>query len=304
MNKKEILSKLHGKDYNNELEKVLETKDFSEDVKNLLLSMLYKIEIAYSDYETIKVNVENKTKYLEKIIEIVKQCSSIEIVLPKSEKDYELVVQQKIKFVKDDLLKKIVTFPNERIMLYALYELDNIVIYLDEKYNLIRVGFSELINEGRNINNIEVIRDFNAWSWNIQVNEISNLQYNLIYQNLQILLGYEKFNNWLLGKNIDYIETLKSMLEQLYGQVHSNFLIRMLSKLSIILCVNHNQNERARLLSEKEIFENELYKLMDISKLTEDTFKKKKQILKEVKKIDGLLNDKNLLIDEYIKYLV
>ena len=46
MEKNKILSKLNIdiKDYNNELEKILENKLFSYDVKNLLLSMLYKIE--------------------------------------------------------------------------------------------------------------------------------------------------------------------------------------------------------------------------------------------------------------------
>ena len=46
MEKRKILSKLNIdiKDYNNELEKILENKLFSYDVKNLLLSMLYKIE--------------------------------------------------------------------------------------------------------------------------------------------------------------------------------------------------------------------------------------------------------------------
>ena len=49
MEKNKILSKLNIdiRDYNNELEKILENKLFSYDVKNLLLSMLYKIENAY-----------------------------------------------------------------------------------------------------------------------------------------------------------------------------------------------------------------------------------------------------------------
>ena len=44
MEKEKILSKLNAKDYNNELEMILEEKDFSSNIKNLLLSMLYKIE--------------------------------------------------------------------------------------------------------------------------------------------------------------------------------------------------------------------------------------------------------------------
>ena len=39
-----IFSKLNSNEYNNQLEKILENKTFDESVKNLLLSMLYKIE--------------------------------------------------------------------------------------------------------------------------------------------------------------------------------------------------------------------------------------------------------------------
>ena len=54
MDTEKILSKLTPKDYHNELEIILEDKDFSEDVKNLLLSCVYKIEAGYKDYEIVK----------------------------------------------------------------------------------------------------------------------------------------------------------------------------------------------------------------------------------------------------------
>ena len=57
MEANKILSKLNIRNYNNELEGVLEDKLFSLDVKNLLLSMLYKMDNAYRDYMTVKVEV-------------------------------------------------------------------------------------------------------------------------------------------------------------------------------------------------------------------------------------------------------
>ena len=60
MEKEKLISKLNIKDYNNQLEKILSKKTFTEDTKNLLLSMLYKIENAYEDYK--KVSVDAKTK--------------------------------------------------------------------------------------------------------------------------------------------------------------------------------------------------------------------------------------------------
>ena len=50
MGREEIFSKLNIKDYNNELEKILEKKSFSEGTKNILLNILYKMETSYDDY--------------------------------------------------------------------------------------------------------------------------------------------------------------------------------------------------------------------------------------------------------------
>ena len=50
--KEDFFSKF--KDYNKELEKILEYKDFSQDAKNLLLSVFYKLEISYADYFLVK----------------------------------------------------------------------------------------------------------------------------------------------------------------------------------------------------------------------------------------------------------
>lgn len=68
MDRETILSKINSRDYQNELEKILEDKDFSEDVKNLLLSCIYKIEAGYADYEMVKRNVPSKKEFLEEIL--------------------------------------------------------------------------------------------------------------------------------------------------------------------------------------------------------------------------------------------
>ena len=60
-----LLRKMHIKDYTNSLEKVLERKYFSIDTKNLLLSMLYKIENSYKDYSKTKVEVTEKADFLK-----------------------------------------------------------------------------------------------------------------------------------------------------------------------------------------------------------------------------------------------
>ena len=66
--KEEFFSKF--RDYNRELEKILEHKNFSEDVKNLLLSMFYKLDISYEDYAKVKKNSKTKSEYLGNIFKI------------------------------------------------------------------------------------------------------------------------------------------------------------------------------------------------------------------------------------------
>ena len=67
-----FLDKIVKKDYNNELEKVLEKKYFDENVKSMLLSILYKVETAYKDYEKVKPNVEEKEVFIQSIIDSIK----------------------------------------------------------------------------------------------------------------------------------------------------------------------------------------------------------------------------------------
>ena len=122
MAKEDIFSKINLKDYNNILENVLEQKAFSEDVKNLLLSMLYKIENGYEDYKTIKVNVSSKKNYVKKIIEVIKEeCKEIKLVKPLSDES-KVLEEKNVNYIVEKEKGKITVYPNERMMLEALIE--------------------------------------------------------------------------------------------------------------------------------------------------------------------------------------
>ena len=83
-----FLDKIVKKNYNNELEKVLEKKAFDENTKSLLLSMLYKIETAYKDYEKVKQEVEPKEEFIQELIDNVKNnCDIIKFVKQNSEEN-------------------------------------------------------------------------------------------------------------------------------------------------------------------------------------------------------------------------
>ena len=297
MKTNDILLKFQSK--NNKLEDVLSKKNFSGDVKNLLLSMLYNISSSYNDYANIKVNVERKSKFIEDIIDIISQCTSIELVKPNTEegeKFAKLGITSKV----DTYLKTIRVFPKELTMLFALFKMNDTKMYLDERYNVIRIALPELLNEGRDINNIEIIRDFNAWSWNTLPSEISNIDCNLIYQNLQILLGFDFMDDWMKKKDQkDLLDILENQLKEKYNDIDIDKLLNLIYRISIIICIQRNKEEKERLIEEREWCEKKLERLEDKEKLVIELTKEKKEKAKEIKKIDEIINDKKLLKKEF-----
>jgi len=284
---------------NNKLETVLNTKKFSGDVKNLLLNMLYNITSSYNEYARIKVNVENKNKFVENIISIIDMCEEIELVRATSEEGTDFL-KRGITSQIDPFLKKIKVLPTEKEMLFALFKMNDKRMYLDERYNLLRVALPEMINEGHDINNIEIIRDFTSWSWNTVFSDISNIDCNLIYQNLQILLGYKFLEAWLDSDNQrKMIEGLQEQIEDLYGEDRARKLLDYIYRLSIIVCVQRNKNERQRLLEEREWDEKEIDRLKNKTKLVEELTKTKKEKASEIKKLDKIISSQELLEKEF-----
>ena len=104
-----IIDKFVKRDFNNELEEVLATKNFDENVKNLLLDILYKLENSYQDYQKVKVDVLSKEEYIEQLINIVKEnCDNIKFIKPKIGE----IEQEKREIIIDKNKKEIICYPN------------------------------------------------------------------------------------------------------------------------------------------------------------------------------------------------
>lgn len=297
MDTDKILSKLTKNDYHNKLETILENKPFSEDVKNLLLSCVYKIEAGYKDYETVKQEVLTQKEYLDEILNIIKEkCNDIEII-----KDTN--IDTKPKYEIERIEGKITLWhPNEKMLLYAIYELDDNQIYVDEKYSLIRTALSELLNKGENINRLEVLRDFNGWNWNTDANEIQNIAINLMYQNLIQILGISFMEKWIHSKEVkDYLELAKNTVTQQFGEELQKEIFDLISKIAINICIKNNEKQKEYLLQEKRDKELEYERITNKKRLLEETSNSKKEALKQIAKIDMILSDKRLLEQEFIK---
>lgn len=332
MSKEDIFSKIQIVDYNNVLENVLETKDFTVDVKNLLLDMFYKIENGYEDYKTIKVNVASKKVFLKKVVEIIeKKCNRIDLVKPMSEDSKELE-EQNVNYIVDKEKGSIKVYHNERMMLEALITLNQNDIYIDEKYELYENAIKYVLLKGDVISNSEVIRDFDGWSWGITPSQILNKNVNIIYQNLLMLLGNSFIQKWITGieedddieipsneilrskynsdfgltkeeiikdQKVDYIQLIKEKIEEKCGKENSENYFDKLLRAALVIGCNNDDAQKEKILNEIKKVNEELESMKDNRVFLESMFEKKKKITTKIKDIDKILSNEELLKEDY-----
>lgn len=302
MQKKEkFLNKIVKKDYNNELETILESKKFDENAKNLLLNILYKIEASYKDFKQVKRQEKSQEIYVEDFINMIKEnCEIINIV---KLKDEENKILKNKTFLIDVNEKKIICYPIEKKLLYAISKISNKDEIVKEKYFIINNTLAKLINIGNNINVVEPLRDFNGYSWTTIPKEIESIEYNIIYQNIKILLGYEFLERWIKNKEfiIDYMEAMKNILQEKYGDSNQKKFTKLLEKVSMLLDLKYDKEDKEKYVLEKKEIEDKLNKINDKESFIETLTKEKKELAEDIKLIDEKINNKKLLQEEYIK---
>ena len=296
-----LLEKFVKKDYNNELEKVLEKKTYEENVKSILLSILYKLETSYKDYKQVKQDVVTKEDLIESIIYTVKNnCDDIKLVKPHS-KESEIIGDKT--FLVEKKKKRIICYNIERKLLYCLAKISKRNKIINDNYFVISKTLSDLINVGACINEVEPLRDFNGYSWTTVSREIESITHNLIYQNLLLLVGNSFFNKWVYNKEfiMDYMQMFKEKLESFYGEELKDELVDLLNEISIYLEIKFDKKTKEKLLKQKESVEQELEQMKDNKTFVEKITEEKRKITNEIKTIDETINNKHLLEDEYEK---
>lgn len=332
MAKEDIFSKMNIKDYNNQLEKVIEKKDFSESVKNLLLSMLYRIETGYADYEKVKQNVEPKKRFVERIIKIVEEdCRQIQLVKSMSE---ESKILEGAEFLVEPEQGKIIVYQNERMLLEALLALRQKPVEIEEAYALIQPALQKFLLVGKRMNFVEVLRDFNGWSWDILAKEMDSLFYNVVYQNMVILLGNYFMQKWgkkepiwqeaeeieetieqnpintiLSNKEFDHIyeeepqinviHILKQALRENYGEKLALEWESAFYRMICILMIQQDAQEKQNMIEARNKAVTKLEEMKDKKIYVENQSNRKKELALQIKQIDQLLNDDYLLKEEY-----
>lgn len=285
--------RLLKRDYNQELEEIAESKRFEKEAQNLLLSMLYKVEGAYDDYETVKREVPSKEKFLENILYIVKEyCKEIVIAKPNTELEKELSLSR-CKILEEEpennynKEQKVIFFPNEKVVLYSIIKagIENIKsnLSIEDKAMLTAIQIGKCIAYS------EVIRDFNGFSWSIVSNEIESIECNLIYTDLIYLLGEEVVSN-INSSNIEKIKN--SIDEELYKEIQ---------KIALKFYLEYDKKQKEILYSELEKDKIKFKNMEKQQEFIENISNNKKHKLKRIKEIDEMLNNSEMLRKEYIE---
>lgn len=301
MKKQDLINKIVKKDFNNELEIILEQKEFSENVKSALLNILYKIESWYKDAQTVKIDIDTKEGYINRLISIINnKCKSIKMIKMNSKNSK---ISENGTFFIDKENGIIQCYPIERKLLYAIWKISKNEDIIKSKYGFINDALSDLLNVGNTIDLVEPLRDFNGYSWTTVNTEIESIEHNLIYQNLRMLVGNKFLNKWIYNKEfiMDYYTQFIEKLRNLYGKENEKKIIELLINISILLKVKFKDEKFDIYQKEKEKVESELKNIKDRKQFIEKITNEKLQLSNQIKEIDQILSNKKLLEKEYKK---
>lgn len=244
MPRKKIFPKLKFNNYNAVLEQALEKKEYPNLAKNLILSILYKIENNYKDYKHVKRDVSKEEDIAQNLInEVTKNCNRIIIIRPKTPKS-QLLEHKNEKYFLNENEKRLEALPKERVILQGIYELGN-ANYIQEKYGLLAKAYNYVLKKGKSSNMAEIIRDFNGFSWYVDIAEFEDIYANLFFQNLRIIAGNDLVSEMTNcpDPNKDYLVEIKKELEKRLGKIDSDEMLNQLNVTVLKIYIEKHKKE-------------------------------------------------------------
>ena len=275
--------------FDSALEELLERKYFNDEIKSLILNIVYKIENAYGDYSKIKYDVKFKSDIVSEITHIIEdKCDNIEIMNPNN---------KKIKYEIDKKTKTIKTFPNETPLLQAIYDISTKDV--EGIKNVINKVVTKLVNKGRALDGAEIIRDFNGWSWTHSIEDNMSKFYNLMYQSLIILMG--RANVEFAVNALDTREVIENKIRELYVAEESQKIIKNFEICCILIYIKNSQERYKEVQKYIEKLNKKLEFMENKPRYIASITKKNDECLKIIGAIENILKNKKLLEAKYLK---
>lgn len=290
-----IFKNIIKNDYIYEIEKTLEKKGITNEIKSLVMDTLFKIEETYPNYKRIKVDVLEKRDYIREIVVALKKVDNI-YIMNMQEKDI-------LKCVTDTKIDKnargyydIQIYHNNLSLLYALQTIINEEYGINEQP--CSSSFDKILKIGGIYSNIEILRDFSGWNWNRNKIKNFNIYYDIIYKNLLLILGIDKMIE--LKKTRQCIHFMKKYLVKKYKNDNVEKLMEILKE--IVFVISSEEEKKLEIEANKKIID--MYMAMkDIKKFMQKVNEEKKKNNKLIAEYDKILNSHNVLEREYNEYL-
>ena len=290
-----IFKNIIKNDYIYEIEKTLEKKGITNEIKSLVMDTLFKIEETYPNYKRIKVDVLEKRDYIREIVVALKKVDNI-YIMNMQEKDI-------LKCVTDTKIDKnargyydIQIYHNNLSLLYALQTIINEEYGINEQP--CSSAFDKILKIGGIYSDIEILRDFSGWNWNRNKIKNFNIYYDIIYKNLLLILGIDKMIE--LKKTRQCIHFMKKYLLKKYKNDNVEKLMEILKE--IVFVMSSEEEKKLEIEANKKIID--MYMAMkDIKKFMQKVNEEKKKNNKLIAEYDKILNSHNVLEREYNEYL-
>ena len=299
-----MLEKFIKKDNNEELEKILEEKQVEEQAKNLLLGILYKIEVSYKDYKKAKVTQLTQKQYVQEILRNIERkankIKTVKLTTKLADEKIQKELEEKKFFIGE---REIITYPIEEKILYAIEKNSNNKRIVSNRYGIVTMPISNMINTGKNLDRVEVLRDFNGWSWTTIKSEIENIRANLVYQTIRILLGEDFLDSWSQDVDgiIDYIQIMREELIQKYGEENTENIIEKLEQIAIINEIEEKTDYKISVIEELKKLEQKAQEFGNTKDKVQEITNKKKKASKEIEEIEKILSQESKIEEEYKK---
>ena len=290
-----IFKNIIKNDYIYEVEKVLEKKKITNEIRSLVMDTLFKIEETYPNYKRVKVDVLEKKDYIAQIISALKRVENIEIMYMQ-EKDVLKCLTKTIIDKNANGYYDITIYQNNLSLLYALQTI------IHEEYGEDELpcssAFDKILKIGGIYSDIEILRDFSGWNWNRNKIKDFNIYYDIIYKNLLLILGIDKMIE--LKKTRQCIHFMKKYLLKKYKNRNVEKLMEILKE--IVFVMSSEEEKNLEIQSNKKIID--MYMAMkDIKKFMQKVNEEKKKNNKLLAEYDKILNSHNVLEREYEEYL-
>lgn len=290
-----IFKNIIKNDYIYEVEKVLEKKKITNEIRSLVIDTLFKIEETYPNYKQVKVDVLEKKDYISQIIIALKKVENIDIMYMQ-EKDVLKCLTKTTVEKNQRGYYDIQIYQNNLSLLYALQTIVN------EEYGGDELpcssAFDKILKIGGIYSDIEILRDFSGWNWNRNNIKDFNIYYDIIYKNLLLILGIDKMIE--LKKTRQCIHFMKKYLLKKYKNKNVEKLMEILKE--IVFVMSSEEEKNLEIQSNKKIID--MYMAMkDIKKFMQKVNEEKKKNNKLLAEYDKILNSHNVLEREYEEYL-